>query len=209
MQPPRSRRQRDRSVSFLVEASADRRSALHAFLQKIFKTLTRTWLGKKLVTHGDNIDWIKIHRYVQSRTTVVRLAQNDLHSGARYVVLRRRIDGKLAIDEPSGAAEHENQTRAQNEDNGHAKHSEKLADRKSTRLNSSHSQISYAVFCLKKKKKKNKKNIHNQFQKLCTYTTIRRNVACYSLLPIEMLILYTLFITSLNIYQHSVSTTLQ
>src|SRR5688572_32357896 len=30
-------------------------------------------------------------------------------------------------------------------------------DRKSTRLNSSHSQISYAVFCLKKKKKKNKK----------------------------------------------------
>src|SRR5688572_31410382 len=41
-------------------------------------------------------------------------------------------------------------------------------DRKSTRLNSSHSQISYAVFCLKKKKKTKKynkisecKNIHN------------------------------------------------
>src|SRR2546430_13518981 len=29
-------------------------------------------------------------------------------------------------------------------------------DRKSTRLNSSHSQISYAVFCLKKKKNKQK-----------------------------------------------------
>src|SRR6266568_7299635 len=29
-------------------------------------------------------------------------------------------------------------------------------DRKSTRLNSSHSSISYAVFCLKKKKKKKK-----------------------------------------------------
>src|SRR5688572_30851465 len=29
----------------------------------------------------------------------------------------------------------------------------KVGDRKSTRLNSSHSQISYAVFCLKKKKK--------------------------------------------------------
>src|SRR5688572_30962852 len=28
-----------------------------------------------------------------------------------------------------------------------------VLDRKSTRLNSSHSQISYAVFCLKKKKK--------------------------------------------------------
>src|SRR5690242_21312692 len=30
-------------------------------------------------------------------------------------------------------------------------------DRKSTRLNSSHMSISYAVFCLKKKKKKKKK----------------------------------------------------
>src|SRR5690349_22304372 len=30
-------------------------------------------------------------------------------------------------------------------------------DRKSTRLNSSHVEISYAVFCLKKKKKKRKK----------------------------------------------------
>src|SRR5256885_11596200 len=30
------------------------------------------------------------------------------------------------------------------------------SDRKSTRLNSSHLVISYAVFCLKKKKKKNK-----------------------------------------------------
>src|SRR5438105_8553868 len=33
-----------------------------------------------------------------------------------------------------------------------------LLDRKSTRLNSSHEWISYAVFCLKKKKKKNKFN---------------------------------------------------
>src|SRR2546429_2860751 len=32
-------------------------------------------------------------------------------------------------------------------------HWRQLADRKSTRLNSSHGYISYAVFCLKKKKK--------------------------------------------------------
>src|SRR5688572_31600908 len=39
------------------------------------------------------------------------------------------------------------------------------ADRKSTRLNSSHSQISYAVFCLKKKKKKKKKHkLYNNIQ---------------------------------------------
>src|SRR2546430_5548598 len=35
-----------------------------------------------------------------------------------------------------------------------------ITDRKSTRLNSSHSQISYAVFCLKKKKKN---MIHSSF----------------------------------------------
>src|SRR3989475_9366718 len=34
----------------------------------------------------------------------------------------------------------------------------RIEDRKSTRLNSSHSQISYAVFCLKKKKKKTTKS---------------------------------------------------
>src|SRR5437868_9214722 len=33
----------------------------------------------------------------------------------------------------------------------------RMRDRKSTRLNSSHVSISYAVFCLKKKKKKKKK----------------------------------------------------
>src|SRR2546430_12221995 len=40
-----------------------------------------------------------------------------------------------------------------------------VLDRKSTRLNSSHSQISYAVFCLKKKKKNNTDVIlHNNTQ---------------------------------------------
>src|SRR5207249_10697305 len=38
-------------------------------------------------------------------------------------------------------------------------------DRKSTRLNSSHVSISYAVFCLKKKKK-NKKTKTTQYKKL-------------------------------------------
>src|SRR5690348_17969996 len=38
-------------------------------------------------------------------------------------------------------------------------------DRKSTRLNSSHPSISYAVFCLKKKKKKKKNILLNQTSK--------------------------------------------
>src|SRR3712207_7068443 len=40
-----------------------------------------------------------------------------------------------------------------------------VADRKSTRLNSSHANISYAVFCLKKKKK-------NTYSRVLTITQI-------------------------------------
>src|SRR5216683_5332755 len=43
-----------------------------------------------------------------------------------------------------------------------------VADRKSTRLNSSHDQISYAVFCLKKKKKKKKMRILKNKKKYIT-----------------------------------------
>src|SRR5206468_10893866 len=53
-------------------------------------------------------------------------------------------------------------------------------DRKSTRLNSSHDQISYAVFCLKKKKKKNKtkklKHEKRQQHLKTNRTTIDRRV---------------------------------
>src|SRR5258705_5750123 len=38
-----------------------------------------------------------------------------------------------------------------------------VVDRKSTRLNSSHLGISYAVFCLKKKKKRHHKRIHRDY----------------------------------------------
>src|SRR6266542_6457308 len=39
------------------------------------------------------------------------------------------------------------------------------SDRKSTRLNSSHGSISYAVFCLKKKKQKHKNERQNKITK--------------------------------------------
>src|SRR5258708_17066526 len=42
-----------------------------------------------------------------------------------------------------------------------ARHAGHRRDRKSTRLNSSHQIISYAVFCLKKKKKKTHTNNHS------------------------------------------------
>src|SRR5689334_24726154 len=44
-------------------------------------------------------------------------------------------------------------------------------DRKSTRLNSSHSSISYAVFCLKKKKQKNNKRTPKS-QEISNHRTI-------------------------------------
>src|SRR5256885_13225924 len=57
------------------------------------------------------------------------------------------------------------------------------ADRKSTRLNSSHLVISYAVFCLKKKKKKchHTSNIHLSTV-LCSYllhSTVMTSVSSY------------------------------
>src|SRR2546430_10531344 len=42
-------------------------------------------------------------------------------------------------------------------------------DRKSTRLNSSHSQISYAVFCLKKKKTTISSDVHRLTMSLLRY----------------------------------------
>src|SRR2546430_10563689 len=50
-------------------------------------------------------------------------------------------------------------------------------DRKSTRLNSSHSQISYAVFCLKKKK--------NILEKVKSSVTVRTQLDQFAVTMIE------------------------
>src|SRR5947208_7274107 len=57
----------------------------------------------------------------------------------------------------------------------------KLKDRKSTRLNSSHQIISYAVFCLKKKKK-------NRQQKQITIKTTKDVMQEHPYLPHEKLL---------------------
>src|SRR5688572_32676026 len=57
--------------------------------------------------------------------------------------------GRQAIQvEPDARYGRENNTEQDEPERSHSRQ-----DRKSTRLNSSHSQISYAVFCLKKKTK--------------------------------------------------------
>src|SRR5205809_6166279 len=79
----------------------------------------------------------------------------------RSITLRRRLIGGFERPEPS-------------------------PDRKSTRLNSSHGYISYAVFCLKKKKKK--KIIHQE--KTQKHTHNKSEHASY-LLPLLICINHT------------------
>src|SRR5687768_17966076 len=60
---------------------------------------------------------------------------------------------------PSMTAEKQRERRARERRESNAPAVVATEDRKSTRLNSSHGYISYAVFCLKKKKKKNKRHL--------------------------------------------------
>src|SRR3712207_7790026 len=69
----------------------------------------------------------------------------------------------------------------------------KEIDRKSTRLNSSHANISYAVFCLKKKKKKqqqlknNKAIYHNIKSSILTTTTSSQPTSFDTYIPLTLL----------------------
>src|SRR5947207_4658844 len=60
-----------------------------------------------------------------------------------------------------------------------------LRDRKSTRLNSSHTVISYAVFCLKKKKNYKTTKIIRYNGKYCIYN--KRNLSANSYLELKLL----------------------
>src|SRR2546427_9041429 len=72
-------------------------------------------------------------------TTLFRSLRTQAGRRVPTAITRTRTSGPLPRGSPPA--------RARDGRNGHG------GDRKSTRLNSSHSQISYAVFCLKKKKK--------------------------------------------------------
>src|SRR5690606_41235501 len=71
--------------------------------------------------------------------------KNELKAAEKAIKSGNYADAKAAINSAEALiASADDKTKAQ-------------LDRKSTRLNSSHVKISYAVFCLKKKKKKKKK----------------------------------------------------
>src|SRR3712207_7632076 len=69
--------------------------------------------------------------------------------GHRAPRARRRRRGDHAVERSSVRDDVEARACA-----AHGVHRRPQSDRKSTRLNSSHANISYAVFCLKKKKNK-------------------------------------------------------
>src|SRR2546430_9889304 len=87
-------------------------------------------------------------------TTLFRSGISSMRRGTSWppmAVARRSAEPRVRLTEgsaSSSAPAPTDSTRAEED----AEPSVSLTDRKSTRLNSSHSQISYAVFCLKQKK---------------------------------------------------------
>src|SRR5206468_12997806 len=91
-------------------------------------------------------------------TRVTRLAADPSHPHELYAGLE--VDGVLRSLDGGETWEDVSHDLVKLAERPHLKSrivSDTEIDRKSTRLNSSHDQISYAVFCLKKKKKKKKK----------------------------------------------------
>src|SRR5207253_7756978 len=85
------------------------------------------------------------------------LARVELHELLKQLSLIRRgdPDASVAHGDPHGAGVLE--PRAEPDAAAIGRELDGVGDRKSTRLNSSHVAISYAVFCLKKKKTKTKR----------------------------------------------------
>src|SRR5438132_9705870 len=73
-----------------------------------------------------------------------------------YTTLFRSVVGRVRADHPPHQAVHPR----------HVGLVQALKDRKSTRLNSSHTVISYAVFCLKKKKTRENTDKHDETERL-------------------------------------------
>src|SRR2546427_3381195 len=67
-------------------------------------------------------------------------------------LFRSHVNGLLFIDRLAGDVRRRALAAIRDRDLSAESGPTLIGDRKSTRLNSSHSQISYAVFCLKKKK---------------------------------------------------------
>src|SRR5262245_64551677 len=88
----------------------------------------------------------------------------SLHDALPILVHEALVRGRIVLEE---LVEH-----------GHAAELAGDGDRKSTRLNSSHLGISYAVFCLKKKKKTNSSHIFIHIYHHIYYIEHSHNLTC-------------------------------
>src|SRR5437899_8868676 len=85
-----------------------------------------------------------------------------------YTTLFRSLPRTVRADERADLSRDELERHVIRSDDGAEALGQRI-DRKSTRLNSSHLGISYAVFCLKKKKKKQTKTklSHTRLKRIC------------------------------------------
>src|SRR5256885_11466656 len=85
---------------------------------------------------------------VRSGADSIATASGEIDAGNQDLSSRTEQQAS-SLEQTAAAMEELTSTVKQNAEN--ARQANQLADRKSTRLNSSHLVISYAVFCLKKK----------------------------------------------------------
>src|SRR5437868_12050717 len=96
-------------------------------------------------------------------------ATTEIYTLSLHDALPISFDREVAKDIAAGAVE----------ELGNGSEDFALGDRKSTRLNSSHVSISYAVFCLKKKKKNNYiKLVSMQNVSISLFSSIERTMTC-------------------------------
>src|SRR3712207_7435682 len=97
-------------------------------------------------------------------TATTEIYTLSLHDALPIFAQRVRLPGRLDLDDlgahvaeqPAGERAGEQHPELDDAYPRERARASRVADRKSTRLNSSHANISYAVFCLKKKKTTNK-----------------------------------------------------
>src|SRR5439155_9187103 len=150
--------------AFLVQAGADPedRGAPIGPDHEVAADLVRA--GGRLGANADDAPALA-HEVARGRATLEAERREAARLGHEHLEDRRLRDDARALDAEVGDRDAQETARAAVDfepahvrlreavELGAEPHLDGLPDRKSTRLNSSHVAISYAVFCLKKKKK--------------------------------------------------------
>src|SRR2546422_3279059 len=144
----------------MFQASEDRQAAFD-FLSSLEEYLNRCLPGPAQLVE-------QIRTIVEESKRTGQTPQTNFPEGAflnRFIVphLHEFLAKRLGKEDARAALLSESFKRLPDYASGTPARSKRhpFRDRKSTRLNSSHGYISYAVFCLKKKKQQRRNNIHS------------------------------------------------